>query len=57
MSYKLCHDVIAPCSYIRYHRLRHLPSNLVAIGDSTMQLDPIFAYVKDVFTLSDKTDH
>ncbi|KAF8590234.1 hypothetical protein K439DRAFT_1330922 [Ramaria rubella] len=34
---------IPPCSWIQYRLLSNLPSNFVAIGDSEMQLNPVFA--------------
>ncbi|KAJ7031093.1 hypothetical protein C8F04DRAFT_1186148 [Mycena alexandri] len=34
---------IPPTSYVRYHRGTNLPSNWVALGDSTMTLNPLFS--------------
>ncbi|KAI0338097.1 hypothetical protein BDW22DRAFT_810294 [Trametopsis cervina] len=34
---------IRPCSYIRYQDVSGLPSNFVALGDSFLQLNPIYA--------------
>ena len=33
----------AQLSYIPYHRARDLPANFVAIGDSVMRVNPIYA--------------
>ncbi len=32
-----------PCSNIQYHKVRNLPANFVAVGDSVLQLNPIYA--------------
>ncbi|KAF8577069.1 hypothetical protein K439DRAFT_587302 [Ramaria rubella] len=34
---------IPPCSWVQYRLLSNLPSNFIAIGDSEMQLNPVFA--------------
>ncbi|KAJ7712043.1 hypothetical protein B0H16DRAFT_1626511 [Mycena metata] len=34
---------IPPTSYVQYHRGTNLPSNWVALGDSTMTLNPLFS--------------
>ncbi|KAJ7101457.1 hypothetical protein B0H15DRAFT_816167 [Mycena belliarum] len=34
---------IPPTTYVRYHQAINLPSNWIAVGDSCMTLDPLFA--------------
>ncbi|KAI0698024.1 hypothetical protein BC835DRAFT_1413354 [Cytidiella melzeri] len=34
---------IRPCSYIRYQDVPNMPSNFIALGDSFLQLNPIYA--------------
>lgn len=36
---------VGPCSYIRYQDVPNMPANFVALGDSFLQLNPIYAYV------------
>lgn len=46
-----------PCSYIRYQDIPNLPSNFIAVGDSMLQLNPIYASVTMLLpTLSLRAD-
>lgn len=44
--------VIGPCSNIQYHKVPDLPVNFVAVGDSVLQLNPIYAYVFIVISMT-----
>jgi hypothetical protein len=33
---------VPACSFIEYHKVKGLPSNFIAIGDSVLQLNPAF---------------